>query len=122
MQNLAVRLLAAAALVATLPSPVAAQIACPGQGTELIGGTIEFGPDMNCPRAPGWPWWHLYTPPHRAVVRKPGWQQGPAHAFGRVLLQWRCTGFLLVPVVPDRLRLLGYVMDVAQDACSAAGR
>jgi hypothetical protein len=79
---------------------------------------IEPGPDLACAAAPGWPHWHLFTPAHRAVVPRTGWQQGDARALPRLLVRWRCTGSLLLPVVPAGIRTMGYVLDVAESPCS----
>ena len=111
---------AAASLTTLLAAALPAQLPCPGQGSSLQPGTIEAGPDMGCTNAPGWPWWHLFTPPHRAVVSKPGFRQGRARALPRILVHYRCTGLLLVPVLPDGVRTMGYVLDVREESCGAA--
>lgn len=95
----------------------AARGQCPDQGSHLVAATIEAGPDLGCARAPGWPFWHLWTPPHRAVIDAPGMQQGDARAAPRILVRWRCTGFLLVPVAIAEVRTMGYVLDVAAVPC-----
>lgn len=106
-----VRLFAFSCLLAT------ASAQCPDQGSRLVAATIETGPDLGCARAPGWPFWHLWTPPHRAVTATPGMQQGDARALPRILVRWRCTGFLLVPVAVDAVRTMGYVLDVTAEPC-----
>lgn len=119
MQTIAeLAVLSVLSVLATLAPPIPAQFRCPDQGSLPVPAHIEAGPPLGCALAPEWPAWHLYTPGHRAVVSKAGFQQGEARAAPRLILTWRCTGWLLVPAVPDRLRTMGYVLDVDEVSCS----
>lgn len=100
------------AVAAALPAQF-----CPDQGSMLQPARLEAGPEQHCSGAPGWPHWHLYTPPFRAVVPRRGMQQGPVRAVPRLLLRWRCTGYLLLPVVIAQVRTMGFELDVAEEAC-----
>ncbi|GAB4137882.1 MAG: hypothetical protein Fur0037_03300 [Planctomycetota bacterium] len=95
---------------------------CLQQGSEMVGAQIESGPLLGCSAAPSWPYWHLVTPPHRAVVPKSGFTQGTARMLPRLFVHWRCTGFLLLPVLPDRIRTMGYVFDVEEVPCPPQAR
>lgn len=101
-------------------APTAAQGFCRDQGSQLVPMTRDSGPLLGCAGAPSWPYWHLWTPPHREVVQKPGFVQGDAHALPRLFVHYRCTGFLLLPVVPDQVRTMGYVLDVDEQRCAPA--
>jgi hypothetical protein len=113
MYRLQTLLLAASLLAAS----VHAQLPCWNQGSDLLPAAWEAGPVLGCAASPAWPYWHLYTPEHRAVVSRPGYRQGEARELPRLLVHYRCTGFWLVPVVIDRVRVMGQVLDVAQEAC-----
>ena len=101
-------------------SPLACQLPCTQQGSEPRALAVVAGPPLGCAHAPDWPAWHHVLPAHRAVVPKQGFHQGEARALPCLLLQWRCTGLLLAPVAPLRLRTLGYVLDVAEVPCVPA--
>ena len=73
---------------------------------------------LSCPNAPNWPEWHLFTPAHRAPAPRTGFNPGNAQALPRVIVTWRCTGLLFVPVVVDRVRTMGYVVDQPEIACT----
>lgn len=102
------------------PSPLTCQLPCTHQGSTLRDLAVVTGPQLGCVGAPDWPAWHHLLPAHRAVVPKAGFHQGEARAIPCLLLQWRCTGLLLAPAVPLRLRTLGYVLDVAEVPCVPA--
>ena len=95
---------------------------CPDQGSQPVAATISPSPlALGCAAAPTWPQWHLLTPAHRAPVPHAGFRPGTASALPRLLVTWRCTGFLLVPVVPVRLAVSGYVIDRPEHLCDPAG-
>lgn len=113
-----VLLLSLLAILPVLAAPsVHGQVRCAHQGSEPRSLEVQTGPRLSCAGAPHWPAWHYMLPAHRAVVPKPGFHQGEARAFPCVILQWRCTGWLLVPVAPLAVRTLGYVLDVAETPC-----
>lgn len=101
-------------------SPLTCQLPCTNQGSELRALAVVAGPPLGCLGALDQPAWHHVLPAHRAVVPKAGFRQGEARELPCLLLQWRCTGWLLVPAVPLRLRTLGYVLDVAEVPCVPA--
>lgn len=96
-----------------------AQAPCGGQGSARTAATWERGPGLQCSPAPTAVAWHLFTPAHRQVVAKQGFRQGDAQALPRILISWRCTGWLFAPVAVDRIRTMGYVLDVAEVPCTA---
>lgn len=94
---------------------------CYGFGSVPTAASTENGPALfTCVHAPTWPAWHLWTPGHRAPAPHPGFNPGDARALPRVQVLYRCTGFLLVPVLPSRMRTLGYVIDQPEVACAAS--
>ncbi len=102
---------AACTFEATL-APLPAQT-CWGQGSVPVAASIEPSPLLlGCPQ------WHLFTPAHRAPAAHPGFNPGDATARPRLLIAYRCTGFLLVPVVPVRITVMGYVLDRDESACA----
>ncbi|MFY9345842.1 MAG: hypothetical protein WAT39_25345 [Planctomycetota bacterium] len=108
---------AAACTFAAALAPLPAQT-CWGQGSVPVAASIEPGPLLlGCAASPGWPQWHLFTPAHRAPAPHPGFNPGDATARSRLLVAYRCTGFLLVPVVPVRITVMGYVLDRDEIAC-----
>jgi hypothetical protein len=105
--------------LAVLTRPAPAQ-GCSHQGSVPVAATVEPGPvALGCAGAPQWPCWHLLTPAHRAAAPHPGFDPAAAHALPRVLVAWRCTGHLLVPVLPASVATMGYVVDRAETACAA---
>ncbi len=99
--------------------PKAAAQSCSGQGSQPIAASWTPGPiALGCAAAPEWPIWHLLTPAHRAPATRPGFDPGPAQALPRVLVAWRCTGWMLLPVVPASVRTMGYVIDRPEIACA----
>lgn len=113
-------LLLTATLLAALAPSLCSQLPCTHQGSERMPLAVVTGPPLGCAEAADWPAWHHLLPAHRAVVPKVDFHQGEARALPCLLLQWRCTGWLLVPVAPLRLRTLGYVLDVAEVPCVPA--
>ncbi|MFO1076894.1 MAG: hypothetical protein U1E73_04110 [Planctomycetota bacterium] len=73
-------------------------------------------PQPNWPQQQ-WPQWHLFTPPHRAPATHAGFAPGDARELPRLLIHYRCTGLLLLPVVVDRVRYMGYVIDQPEVPC-----
>lgn len=99
-----------------LASAARAQV-CYDRGCAPVAAFWEAGPDMGCAQAPGWPWWHMHTPEHHVLVAKPGFRPGDTRALPRILIAYRCTGWLLLPVVVDRVRVMGQVLDTAERPC-----
>jgi hypothetical protein len=64
-----------------------------------------------------WPQWHLLTPAHDAPAPHFGFAPGDASARPRLLVRYRCTGFLLLPVLPDHVRTSGYVIHQPEFPC-----
>ena len=106
-----------AGLALTASNP--AQSPCYHFGSVPMPAKWERGPtQLACPQAPGWPEWHLFTPAHRAPAVHAGFNPGNAVELPRLIVTYRCTGFLLVPVVIDRVRTMGYVTDQPEIACA----
>lgn len=100
-------------------TPLAAQSPCPDFGSVPTPAQWQPAPaPLGCPGAPSWPQWHLFTPFHRAPAPHPGFQPGDARARPRLLIAWRCTGWLLLPVLPVQVATMGYVVDQPESACS----
>lgn len=98
-------------------TPLPAQ-ACFDFGSTPVAANLQAGPPLApCGTTAGWPAWHLLTPPHRAPTPHPGFAPGNARELPRLLVAYRCTGFLLVPVVPVRVRTMGYVIDQPEHPC-----
>lgn len=107
-------------LLLSMTTCLPAQTACPGLGSQPIDASWERSFPLLCAAAPTAPAWHLYTPAHRAMIAKPGFRPGDARALPRILVTWRCTGLLFPAVVVDRIRTMGYVLDIAESPCIAA--
>jgi len=106
-------------VVFTLLAAATVAQTCSGHGSMPVAASWENSPvTLGCAAAPHWPAWHLFTPAHRAPVARPGFDPGPAQALPRVLVAWRCTGWLLLPVVPASVRTTGYVIDRPEIACA----
>ena len=100
-------------------STAVAQATCHHLGSLPIAASLDVSPvPLGCSGAPSWPAWHLLTPPHRAPAPHQGFNPGNALALPRVLVEYRCSGFLLLPVVIARVRTMGYVIDRAEHACA----
>ncbi len=94
---------------------------CYGIGSAPLPATVQAGPSLlACPNAAPWPVWHLWTPGHRAPVPHPGFNPGNARELPRLLVTYRCTGLLLVPILPAHIRTLGYVIDQPEVPCDPA--
>ena len=100
-----------------------AQPGCYDFGSTPVAATWEASyVPLGCTYLPHWPhssWpqWHLYTPAHRRPGPHVGYNPGDARQLPRVLVTYRCTGFLFVPVMIDRVRFLGYVVDQPEYKC-----
>jgi hypothetical protein len=106
-------------LAALVISSRAIAQACSNQGSTPIAASLEASPlYLGCTGAGQWPQWHLLTPAHRAPVPHAGFDPGDATARPRLLVAWRCTGWLLVPVLPSHVTVMGYVLDRAEFACA----
>jgi hypothetical protein len=102
----------AVATALTLLLAAARGQACSDQGSRAVAAAVEPGPLLlGCAGLPWWPVWHLLTPPHRAPAPMPGFDPGNAAALPRLLVTYRCTGFLFVPVLPTGITTMGYVID-----------
>jgi hypothetical protein len=85
-----------------------------------VAAAVQAGPPLaGCAAAAGWPAFHLLTPAHRAPAPHTGFAPGDARELPRLLVAYRCTGFLLVPIVPIRVRTMGYVIDQPEHPCGA---
>ena len=105
-------------LLCQLLAPTARAQSCYDFGSHPIAASVTPGPVLPpCPGAPGWPAFHLWTPAHREPGGHPGYAPGDAVELPRWLVTWRCTGFLLVPVVPRQVRTMGYVLDQPEFVC-----
>jgi hypothetical protein len=107
------------ALLLLAPFAVA-QSGCSGFGSMPVPATVTASPlPLGCSTAPLAAQWQLFTPGHRAPAPHPGFDPGHAHALPRVIVRYRCTGLLLLPVLPVSIRTSGYVLDQAEHACAA---
>jgi hypothetical protein len=96
-----------------------AQGGCPGFGSLPMPATITASPvPLGCTAAPNAPQWHLLTPGHRQPAPHAGFTPGNAHALPQLLVRYRCTGLLLVPVLPIGIRTMGYVLDQPEYPCA----
>ena len=103
----------------TLAAVGPSQSPCYHFGSVPRPATWERSPSqLGCPNAPDWPAWHLFTPAHRAPTTHAGFNPGNAIELPRVIVIYRCTGFLLVPVVIAQVRTMGYVVDQPEIACA----
>ena len=108
-------LLATAVLATAAP----AQTGCYNFGSTPVAARWEASAvPLGCSLAPTWPQWHLFTPGHRAPGPHLGYNPGNAHRLPRILVTYRCTGFLFVPVVIHRVRLMGFVVDQPEIECA----
>jgi len=96
-----------------------AQATCHHFGSVPTAAQWQRSPtSLACPHAPAWPAWHLFTPAHRAPAVHAGFNPGNAVELPRLIVIYRCTGFLFVPVVIDRVRTMGYVVDQPEIQCA----
>lgn len=93
---------------------------CWHQGSVPMPAQVDVAPTtLGCAGAAQWPHWHLFTPAHREPAPHAGFNPGNAQALPCVLVSWRCTGWLLVPVLPAGVQTMGYVVDRPEHACGA---
>lgn len=112
------RQFAIASLLALTHNTATAQTTCYHFGSTPRAATLEPSPfALGCFGATQWPSWHLWTPAHRAPGPHHGFAPGDASELPRWLVHWRCTGWLLLPVVPDQVRTMGYVIDQPELPC-----
>jgi hypothetical protein len=105
------------ALGLTVCAPRAQQ--CVDFGSTPMPATWTAAPVLlGCQGAPNWPQWHLYTPPHRAPTPHPGYRPTTVRQLRALLVPYRCTGLLFAPVVMERVRGMGYVVDMAEEPCT----
>ncbi|MBL8727358.1 MAG: hypothetical protein JNM25_02930 [Planctomycetes bacterium] len=112
---------AAALFLGSVLAPLAAaQTGCSGFGSTPVPASITDSPlPLDCRGAPAAPQWRLFTPGHREPAPHAGHDPGDAHALPRLIVRYRCTGLLLLPVVPVGIRTMGYVIDQPEHACAA---
>ncbi|MEZ5966440.1 MAG: hypothetical protein R3F56_21570 [Planctomycetota bacterium] len=91
---------------------------CDGRGSTPVPAGWEAGSALQCAFAPNAPGFLLFTPAHREVVPRPGYRLGEAQVRMQWIVRFRCTGLSFLPVVPYEVRAYGYVLDVAEQACS----
>ena len=97
----------------------AAQSTCYDFGSTPVARQWSDSPlPLGCAAAPTWPQWRLFTPWHRAPAAHIGFNPGNAHAWPVLLFRYRCTGWLLLPVVIDHVRTNGYVIDQPEHPCA----
>ena len=113
------RLLALLPLVGSLLSAAPRAQACVNFGSTPMPASWTAAPVLlGCAGAPHWPQWHLYTPPHRAPAPHVGYRPGQVRELRALLVPYACTGLLFAPVVLQRVRSLGYVVDMAEEPCT----
>jgi hypothetical protein len=111
-------------LLLAIGRPMAAQT-CFHFGSQPVAGSwlpapfaLDCQSSLPWPQTVPWPQWHLLTPPHRAPAPHTGFAPGEAQALPRLLFEYRCTGWLLAPVVVHRVRRMGYVIDQPELPCA----
>ena len=108
----------AAPLALTLLSAAAPAQPCPNFGAQARPATWSASPVLlQCPNAPNWPQWHLYTPRHRAPTPHTGFRPGQVREKRALLVPYACTGLDFAPVRLLRVRVMGYVVDMQEVAC-----
>jgi len=105
-------------IAACLGSGLHAQPACFHFGSHFVPAAVVAAPmTLGCAGAPDWPAWHLLVPAHHEPGPHQGFAPGNATARPCLLVAWRCTGFLLLPVLPWRVTTNGYVIDQPETPC-----
>lgn len=95
-----------------------AQSACQNAGSMLQAAAFHPSPlALGCAGAPNWPMWEQYVPAHRTPAPHVGYRQGRAETVPVIVVQYRCTGLLLQPVVVSNHVVMGYVIDMPEVAC-----
>ena len=94
-----------------ITNAVRAQITCPNFGAQRVPGFLAPAPvTLGCPGAPQWPIWHTVIPPHHAPAPKRGYRPGNARPVPVHVVQYACTGLLLMPVQIVGVQVSGYVV------------
>jgi hypothetical protein len=110
--------LAVALSAALLANAALAQAYCFHSGSTLVAASWSPGPiPLGCAGAPAWPSWRQYVPQHRAPAPHVGFQPGRGEAVPVIVVQYRCTGFVLNPIVPSGYVAMGYVIDMPEYPC-----
>jgi len=73
---------------------------------------------LGCSNAPAWPSWRTFTPDHRTPTAHFGFRPGRSEAVPVIVVQYRCTGLLLNPVIATSHNYLGYVIDMPEHVCN----
>lgn len=107
-----------ALILCCLAATLRAQTPCPDFGSTFVPATVTSAPiTLGCTGATDWPVWHLFVPAHHEPGPHVGFTPGNAIALPCVLVAYRCTGFLLLPVVPYHVARMGYVVDQPEHPC-----
>ena len=94
------------------------QAPCFHFGSHFVPAAVVAAPmTLGCAGAPDWPAWHLLVPSHHEPGPHQGFAPGNATARPCLLVAWRCTGLLLLPVLPWRVTTNGYVIDQPETPC-----
>ena len=105
-------------LDATFAEAVSAQSTCVNSGSTPAAAAFWPSPlALGCVGAPSWPMWHQFVPPHRMPSPHVGFRPGRAEAVPVIIVQYRCTGLLLSPVVASGFVNMGYVIDMPEYPC-----
>ena len=106
-------------LSATVASTSPAQSLCLNSGSTPTAATFTPSPlALGCSGAPNWPMWHQFVPPHRSPSPHTGFRPGRAEAIPVIIVQYRCTGLLLSPIVASGFVNMGYVIDMPEHPCN----
>lgn len=110
--------LAGALLAAVLTANCTAQSTCYHSGSLPVMASWAPSPlPLGCNNAPNWPMWRTFTPAHRTPAAHFGFRPGRSEAVPVIVVQYRCTGQLLNPVVVSSHNYLGYVIDMPEHLC-----
>lgn len=98
---------------------IAAQTFCYHSGSTPMAASSTASPlPLGCIGAPSWPMWRMFTPQHRSPTVHFGYRPGRGESVPVIVVQYRCTGLLLTPVVASSLSNLGYVIDMPEHVCN----
>ena len=96
-----------------------AQSYCFHSGSTMLAASWMPGPlPLGCYGAPSWPMWRRFTPQHRSPAPHIGFRPGRGEAVPVIIVQYRCTGFLIEPVVASSYIYMGYVIDMPEHRCN----
>ena len=102
-----------------LAAATSAQNPCVNSGSTLAAASLVPSPlSLGCIGAPNWPMWQQFTPPHRMATPHVGFRPGRGEAVPVIVVQYRCTGLLLAPVIASGYINMGYVIDMPEHACN----